>query len=87
MKCVDFFYSHNGWDGTTKYGPTDRQWTLIAPPGKRVELQIRKFHVKILSISKYDIVFFFTSLSVATMTASRSAMSPAPTEHSLLMLT
>ena len=54
-----FFYSHNGWDGDTKkYSQTDKQWTLVAPPGKRVQLRIRDFHVKLAFIFKNDTFSF-----------------------------
>ena len=47
---LGLFYSHNGWDGDTKkYSQTDRQWTLVAPPGKRVLLRIKDFYVKLLT--------------------------------------
>ena len=70
-----FFYSHNGWDGDTKkYSQTNRQWTLVAPPGKRVMLRIKDFHVKLFTFYFLSIHVLSISLSVATMTESRSPM-------------
>ena len=49
------FYSHSGWDGDTKkYSQTDSQWTLVAPPGKRVLLRIKDFYVKLFTFLFFE---------------------------------
>ena len=40
------FYSHTGWNGySSRYTRGSKQWTLVAPVGKRIRLKITSFYV------------------------------------------